>query len=97
MKCIRSCHEEQIGYKINKAAQREEYRVQLNSENVLGAYETILEEPQGLWRCWGPANPMQCLSPFSDFCLQEELVNPLPIVSASFGPRRTSLDLCLDS
>lgn len=63
MKCIRSCHEEQIGYKTNKAAQREEIRVQLNSENVLGAYKrTILEEPEGLWRCWGPANPMQCLS-----------------------------------
>lgn len=58
MKGIRSCHEEQIGYKINTAAQREEIRVQLNSENVLGAYKTtILEELQGLWRCWGQLIP----------------------------------------
>lgn len=58
MKCIRSCREEQIGYKINKAAQREEIRVQLNSENVLEACKTtILEELQGLWRCRGQLIP----------------------------------------
>lgn len=58
MKCIRSGHEEQIGYKINQAAPREEIRVELNPENVLGASKrTVLEEPQGLRRCWGQLIP----------------------------------------